>query len=291
VTVVHRPTCTADAVEVLAELHARDEAALVVGGGTIVVPRLGRGELRADHIVDLWDAGLGRVERQPGVLRIGAQVTYQQLLDDPSVRDVVPLISLMCAGITGGVQLRSQGTLAGSACAARPFSDLPSVLTALGAQVRVRGVDGVRLVGYDDFVLDAERTALGPSDVVEALDVPIPDDGHHAGHRKVKTAEGSWPIVTVSALRTRRRVVVGVGGVLRRPVRLEAALDDFSGSTEAVIDRLAAVLGAPGAPAPWADVLAPAWYRRRVAPAVVRGVLEVLATGRHAHPKEERWHN
>ena len=289
-TVVHVPSRAVDAVDLLADLHAQRKAALVIGGGTIVIPQLGRNELRADHVIDLWGAGLGRIERLPGLLRIGAQVTYQQLLDDQSVRGSVPLLSLLCAGVTGGVQLRSQGTLAGSACAARPFSDLPSALIALGAIVRVRGVDGVRSIAYDDFVRDAEQTVLGPADVVETLDVPILDDGHFAGHRKVKIAEGSWPIVTVSAFRTRRRVVVGIGGVLRRPIRIEAALEDPVRSTDVVLDQLADSLRLADASASWNDVLAPAWYRRQVAPAVVRGVLEVLGEGRHAHPKEETWH-
>jgi carbon-monoxide dehydrogenase medium subunit len=289
VTVVHLPSRAVEAVDLLADLHAQNEAALVIGGGTIVIPQLGRGELRTDHLVDLWDAGLGRIERLPGLLRIGAQVTYQQLLDDPSVPSAVPLLSLMSAGVTGGVQLRSQGTLGGSACAARPFSDLPSALIALGAMVRVRGVDGVRSIDYGDFVRDAEKTVLGPTDLVEALDVPILENGHFAGHRKVKIAEGSWPIITVSALRTRRRVVVGIGGVLRRPIRIEAAHGDPVRSTGPVLDQLAGALRLADESASWADVLAPAWYRRQIAPAVVRGVLEVLAAGRHAHPKEETW--
>jgi carbon-monoxide dehydrogenase medium subunit len=289
VTVVHLPSQAVEAVDLLADLHAQNEAALVIGGGTIVIPQLGRGELRADHLVDLWGAGLGRIERLPGLLRIGAQVTYQELLDDPSVPSAVPLLTLMSAGVTGGVQLRSQGTLAGSACAARPFSDLPSALIALGAIVRVRGVDGVRSIDYGDFVRDAEQTVLGPTDLVEALDVPILEDGHLAGHRKVKIAEGSWPIITVSALRTRRRVVVGIGGVLRRPIRIEAAPGDPVRSTGLVLDQLADAHRLADASASWADVLAPTWYRRQIAPAVVRGVLEVLGAGRHAHPKEEAW--
>jgi CO/xanthine dehydrogenase FAD-binding subunit len=287
-TTVHAPPSPQAAVELLAELAGRGESAAVVGGGTVLVPQLTRLEADPDHLVDLWRAGLGNLafaDPARTVLRVGALVSYQQVLDDPALPDLVPLLPLMCAGITGGVQLRSQGTIGGSACAARPYSDAPSVLAALGAVMRIRSVRGVREVPFTDFVVDAERTVMADDELLEAVDVPVPPPAHRAGHRKVKTAEGSWPIVTVSAVRTARLTHLAVGGVARRPVLVQVTDDQPAAE---VGELVAELLGPDAEPEPWTDLLAPSSYRREIAPRLASDLLEQLRAGRHVHPKGHR---
>ena len=288
-TRVHVPDSVQAAAELLASARSRAESAAVVGGGTIVMPQLRRNELRPDHLVDLWGAGLNHVQLLPGVLRIGACVTYQQLLDDPVIRREAPLLSLMCHGITGGVQLRSQGTLGGSACSARPFSDSPSAIAALGAVMRVRDASGTRHVDAAEFFLGAGISALREDEVLEAIDVPLRGGAHMAGHRKVKVAEGSWPIVTASVVRTPHRTTLAIGGVAHAPLLLTEESSDPAEAAEALVQGLSSALAALSDDETWADMLAPAWYRRRIAPVVARDVLEAIAHDRHADPQEESW--
>lgn len=274
-TTVHRPATVVEAQQVLEDCDHAGDRALVVAGGSIVLPEMGRSAKSPRHLVDLWWCGLDRTEILRGVdgsdrLRLGAMVTYQQVLDDTQIARRLPLLHQLCSGITGGLTLRSQATLVGSVCAARPYSDLPSAVVALDATVRVRHAGGVREVAMSAFLTGAERTALRPGELVEAVDVPLPPPDRRARHQKVKSAEGSWPVVTVSAQQSVGQTRLAIGGVAGTPVVLMVGDDR---PIEDVRAAVAAAVGPGSVGEPWQDIRADAGYRRAVAIDVACAVL------------------
>jgi carbon-monoxide dehydrogenase medium subunit len=274
------PTSTIDACQLLA---AAGPGGAVAGGGTIIVPALVRRERQVTELVYLHRAGLGHTVDEGSNLLIGATATYNDILASTLVATQVPMLTTLADGITGGVQLRNQGTLAGSACYANPSSDAPAALVALGAQVRICEPQGAREVAAEDFFVAAYRTVLGPAELVTGLAVPTGPS--RSGYVKLKLSEGSWPIATAAAVSRpgadgwRCRLVLG--GVRATP--LEVGVDDLVDAEGTVPEQaLAEVVRRvdTALDEPWADELAPPGYRRQVAGPVAARALRRLAACR-----------
>lgn len=182
----HTPADAEEAVGLLAEHRER---ASVIGGGTVIVPLMSRGERAIDHIVDLTKLRLDRIELIDDRVVLGARVTYRQIIDSAICRRHVPLLLDMAAGITGGAQLRNQATLAGSACHANPASDAPAVLVALDARMRLEGPAGERELAADDFFLDAFTSTLSPDELLTSISLSCGSEGF--GYHKLKHCTGS----------------------------------------------------------------------------------------------------
>jgi carbon-monoxide dehydrogenase medium subunit len=261
----HDPATVTDACALLAE-HGADAA--VLGGGTLLVPMMTRGERRPDHLVDLRHLGLGDITEDGGTVRIGARVTYADVSASALLRERVPLLVEMADGITGGAQVRNLATLGGSACYANPASDVPGCLVARGAAMEVHGPDGSREVPAAEFFVDAFTTALGADELLGAFSVPAASGPH--GYHKLKLCEGSWPIATAAALTSPAgAVAVTVGGVCATPIRVE-----LDGATDDAGDRILAQLREP-----WTDELATGDYRRAIAGVIAQRALTAMTEG------------
>lgn len=262
------PRTEHDIADRLAHLVAEGRDAVVIGGGTLTVPALVRGDIHADEVVDLGRAGLNGLVVEDGSLRLGAMVCYQQLLEAPEVRQRYPLLYSLCAGITGGVQIRNQGTIVGALCAARPQSDMPAALVAFNADVMIRSTSGTRTVSASTFLRDAEQPDLAPHEFVSAIRIEAQPG--RSGYVKVKAAESSWPVVTAAALVPGSVVL---GGVARAPLQITLTEDmidrGYDGVRAAVTDHLDRLPAAQR----WSDLRGDWRYRRRIAPEVaVRAV-------------------
>jgi CO/xanthine dehydrogenase FAD-binding subunit len=269
-----RPASAAEAAALL------EEDARVVGGGTWVVPELQRGVARAHRLVDLRDAGLRAIEpAADGGLRIGATATYADLLASAAVAERAPLLRLVAGGITGGWAIRNQGTVGGSVAAARPSSDLPAALVALGAQALVVGRDGSRHTAVADLLAGAMRTTLAPGELIVGFALPAADGA--PGYVKLKRGAGSWPIATAAAglaLDHAGRcaaVTLVLGAVAATPVRVDLSAGLIGQAPDGPALADAAVHAAAAVAEPWSDALAPAEYRAAVAAPVARRALEM----------------
>ncbi len=235
------PGSAADAVALMAGADAR-----VLAGGTWVVPELGSGASRPGVVVDLRRAGLGTITEGEGTVRIGATATYADLLGSDLVRERLALLHEMAGGITGGWAIRGQGTIGGSLAAARPASDVPAVLVALGAVAHVASADGERAVPAASLLAGPMRTGLARGELLTELEVPVQAGTH--GYVKLKRGASSWPIATAAALAQDGVVTrLVLGGVAGTPV--EVGPDG----------------GPPEIGEPWDDELAPGSYRAAVA--------------------------
>jgi aerobic carbon-monoxide dehydrogenase medium subunit len=258
------------------------DGATILGGGTIVMAQKARGEIDASRFIDLTLVEeLSRVTETAAGILVGSVVTYATLLrgTDP----VVPLLPVVSRGITGGPQIRAQGTIGGSACYANPASDMPAALVALGATMLLDGPEGRRAVPVADFFRDAFRSDLRRGELLAGMEIPRRTEVRW-GYAKLKASESSWPIITAAARLEmaggERLAVVSVGGAAGIPVTVVLPWPDGRDRAEQrdrvlVDDQLAARVGTW-----WEDELADSRYRRRVAAVIAtRAVEAALAEG------------
>jgi CO/xanthine dehydrogenase FAD-binding subunit len=265
-----------DALAAAARLAADPAGARVLGGGTWVVPEMSRGDSAPRTVVDLADAGLGRVEFSDGELRVGAMATYGCLLASAEVADVAPLLALVAGAVTGGWSIRDQGTVGGSVAAARPSSDVPGALVALGADAVVQGPSGTRRVAVADLIDGAMSTSLGPGELIAGFTMAPSAAG--AGYYKLKRGQSSWPILTASALVSIQGGVCAgarlvLGGAAAVPVQVAVAEVLVGRAPTAAAIAEAARLAGDAVSDWWDDALAPGEYRAATAAPVARRAL------------------
>jgi CO/xanthine dehydrogenase FAD-binding subunit len=268
----HSPRGLEEAAALLAE---HGDGASVLGGGTVLVPAMVRGERNHGHLVDLRKLALDSVRVSDGWAVLGARTTYAQVLAHGELTGSAALLRRAAAGITGGAQLRNQGTVAGSAAYANPASDMPGCLVAAGAIVALYSSGATREVAAKEFFLGAFDTAIRAGELVTAIRVPLRPA--RMGYYKLKLSEGSWPIATAAAVADRDTgaVLVTLGAVAERPITFEVSelvteqgrprdQREFDAFVRSRIEH------------PWADALATGDYRREVAAVVARRALRQL---------------
>jgi carbon-monoxide dehydrogenase medium subunit len=276
----HAPERLEDAAALLSE---HGPSAGVLGGGTVLLPAMVRGERTLRHVVDLRRLGLVGVRVDDGWAEIGAMTTYSDILAARGLTGSAEILRKAAAGITGGAQLRNQGTVGGSASYANPSSDIPGCLVAAGAVLRLHGPVGQRDVTAASFFLAAFTTALSPGEIVTAIRVPLRPA--RTGYYKLKLSESSWPIATAAAT---------IHMSASRDTSAEVTLGAVSGSPITI--DVSDLIDAGGLPPdsrefddfvrshvddPWDDELAPASYRLDVAAVVARRALHQTRNGEH----------
>lgn len=271
----HRPRELAEALEVL-----RQGNVMVIAGGTDYYPA--RVERPAnDDLLDITGiAGLRRIETTRAHFRIGAGVTWTDLIraDLPRCFDGLKL----AAREIGGVQIQNAGTIAGNVCNASPAADSMPNLLALEAEVELASAEGKRLLPLAEFVTGNRQTRRAPGELATALLIPRRLDAARSSFLKLGARRYLViSIVMVAAVLEARagkvaaaRIAVGAcSAVARRVPALEQALlgRPWDKGLAAVVEPAQlAVLS------PIDDVRAGAGYRRDAALVLLRRALEGL---------------
>ena len=146
-TTYHRASSVSEAVQLL----SGNEGAKVLAGGHSLIPLM---KLRLASPAALVD--IGRIEALKGIsvgdggLSIGALTTHAEIAASDLVGEHAPLLA-EAAALVGDPAVRNRGTIGGNVSHADPASDLPTVLTALGATFNVAGPGGERAIAASDF--------------------------------------------------------------------------------------------------------------------------------------------
>jgi CO/xanthine dehydrogenase FAD-binding subunit len=258
--VVYRPEMLEDALGYLAEAPA-----LVLAGGTDVFPALGD-RPAPGRVLDVTAiAGLKGIERDGDHWRIGAGVTWTEL-----IRADLPVIfdGLKIAGRqVGSVQIQNTGTIAGNVCNASPAADGVPVLLTLDASVELASAAGRRVVALSDFVTGVRKTDLRQGEVVTAVLVPHLDGSAWSGFEKLGSR--AYLVISIVSLAglvrfeggqvAEARLAAGAASAVpMRLKRLERDLVGFGADDLPGVVRSAHFEGL----APIDDVRATAAYRR-----------------------------
>lgn len=152
-----QPLTAQDALKMLSEHEGR---ALIIAGGTDVVPMLRQGDLEVDTLVDITRLpGMNRIEAEGESICMGGLVTHGQVNSSPLIREKAGLLA-EAAGAVGSPQIRNVATVAGNLVSAQPAADLTLPLLTLDARVTILSKAGEREVPLTQFYPGKGRTGL-----------------------------------------------------------------------------------------------------------------------------------
>jgi aerobic carbon-monoxide dehydrogenase medium subunit len=266
--------------EVFALLDEYGEDGKLMAGGQSLLPMMKFRLVSPAHIIDLWRInGADTIGEVDGEIRIGALATHRSLEDSSLLRRCCPILA-KAAGSIGDPQVRNMGTIGGSVAHADPAANYAPVLVALGAKLVVRSRDGERMISASEFYKDMFVTALGSTEMLMEICVPVlgPEVGWE--HVKLSRRASDFALIGVAVLlhgdgnRVCTSADVVLGSVAVTPTRMEAVQDALRGKPlTAAVAAEAARVTALG-PNTASDVHADAAYRKEVAPICVRRGLE-----------------
>jgi carbon-monoxide dehydrogenase medium subunit len=238
------------------------------------VPKAGEKDL---NVVYLGKLGLDSVTENDKEVRIGALATFTDIANSAVVKKSVPAL-LEAIQEIAGVTVRNTATLGGNIMNASPAADSVPVLVALDAKFVLKGPGGEKTVAAADFFTGPGKTAAGASEVL--TEIVIPKQAGKAafkklGRRKAETLSvvnaAAYVEADGGAVKTVRVAVGSVAPTVVRCKAVEQALAGKAATAETVKAASEAVLSEIS---PIDDIRATAWYRKKVAPVLVRRAIE-----------------
>jgi len=218
----HSPSSVAEAVKLLDE-HGSE--ALVLAGGTDLIPKMKQAVLKPKHLVNLKRIPeLVGVREEAEQIRVGALTRLRDLERSIIVTEKLPLLHEAVTAI-GSVQIRNMGTVGGNICNASPAADSAQALVALDAKANIAGPSGTRSIELESFFTGPGKTVLGRGEFLASLTIPYPDEGSHGAF--IKLARTSLDLATTSiAVNAKMKkdtvesIRVVMGSVAPTPLRL-----------------------------------------------------------------------
>lgn len=279
------PTSVAEAVALIDGNRAR-----ALAGGVDLVLKMRLRQIVPERVVSLQRIpGLDYVRPDTqlgtGGLRIGPLATLRDVEQSPGVLQSWPLLAEAIGSIVS-MQTKVMGTLAGNLCVGTPASDVAPALYALGARVRIAGVDGEREIPIEEFFLDAGRTAVRTHELVTEIVVPAPAAGSAGAFLKLaKTSEDiakvNVAVVVAMSGGVCSHARIAIGSAAPTPARAVTAEDVLAGRPLDARAAAEAAEAAVKAVCPISDVRSTARYREEMVGVLVRDAL-VKAAARAA---------
>jgi carbon-monoxide dehydrogenase medium subunit len=269
----YRASTVAEALALLAQ-HM---GAKVLAGGHSLIPAMNIRLADPGVLVDIGRISeLKGISTHNGSVRIGPLTTHAMLARS----GMVPQALAEAAGKIGDPQVRNRGTIGGNIAHADPGSDLPTVLTALGATIHTTRAGGNRAIEASDFFTGILETALQPGEIITAIEVPAPAMGSGSAYTKLANPASRYAMVGAAAVVTLAngkctKASVAIGGLMpsaRRAQAVEAVLTGKTPGTAEIAAAAEAVYQDMGYDL-LEDIQAGREYRRSMAVVYVRRAL------------------
>jgi carbon-monoxide dehydrogenase medium subunit len=262
---LYEPKSVEEACGLLAKYRGR---ARILAGGTDLLVELKRRQLNPAALINLKKIkGLDKIRftKKEG-LRIGAMVTWTQLLDSKPVSRHYPLLRKAAATL-GSIQIRNTGTLAGNIAQASPAANGPLPLLVYEAQCVIQGTNGGRIIPVEKMFRGVRKNALRKGEVLTEICVPVPPAGAKGTYYKFALRRAmDLAVVGLGALVWARggtfdEVRIALGSVAPKPFRAKNAEKMLRGNR--IEDQLIREAGETAAAqcAPITDIRASKEYR------------------------------
>ncbi len=185
--------------EALSLLRDHGNDAKLLAGGQSLVPAMNFRVVQPSALIDLNRVSELDYVRQDGeCLRIGAMTRERTLEFEPVVGNWSPLLREAMPHVAHP-QIRNRGTLGGSLANADPAAELPVVMLALDARLKVRNIDGERWVDARDFFSGIFTTALEPGDLLVEIELPSQPDRTGWSFLEVAPRAGDYALMGVAS--------------------------------------------------------------------------------------------
>jgi CO/xanthine dehydrogenase FAD-binding subunit len=150
-----------------------EPGAVLVGGGTSLALLARAGLIEPSRYVSVGGVPeLHGIEVVGDTVEIGTATTLRELARDERVQASLPALAY-AAGMVGNPRVRAVATLGGAICHGDPRQDLPPVLLAAGATLRVASPAGSREIEIAAFYTGFMENLLQEDELVTAVVVPL----------------------------------------------------------------------------------------------------------------------
>ena len=207
-----RATDLDHALELLAEPDAK-----AIAGGQSLIPVMKLRIARPSLVVDISRLDLRGVTERDGELHVGPLTTWDELVGSAQLERPALAALVECARGIGDLQVRNLGTIGGSVVHADPASDMPAVLLALGARLRLRSPDGERDLAVADALVGPFTTALEAQELVTDIVIPVPAQGSGSAYACVEHPASGFALAGAAALVTPDGETVALTGIGAAP--------------------------------------------------------------------------
>lgn len=219
------------------------ESSAVLAGGTDLIPKLRDQEEEPDIYLSLGGMkSLKEISVDKGWLRIGAMVTHDQAVGDPSVKKYFNALRMACQRV-GSQQIRNKGTLCGSIANASPAGDIMPCVFLFGGEIEILGMSGVKRVGAEAFLDERGKRKLSPNEIITAIYLPMTDGLESCFIKLGSRREVTIAQISLCAAWKKEAIKAYVGAVDVKPVlfdgrELLAAADKDVDACESAARRL-----------------------------------------------------
>ena len=260
--------------EALKLLHDMKDDAVLLAGGSDLMPRVKHGHISSRNIISLARVlGLQQIIMgATGEVLIGPMVTHRVLEGSSLVQEKYPILG-EAASVIACRSIRNAGTIGGNICNASPAADLAPPLLVLDAGITVRSVDRKRVIPAIKFFKEPGKTVLEPGEMVTAIAVPPVPHGWGDCYMKLGTRNameistvsvGTGLVVDQNGICKVARVALGaVGPVPLRAMKAEQFLEGKKLEMDGP-EVVAAAQAAAGESRPITDMRATLDYRRQM---------------------------
>jgi carbon-monoxide dehydrogenase medium subunit len=185
----HAPTSLGDAIALL-DQHG-DDAKLIAGGHSLL-PMMKLRFAAPGHLIDLRKVPeLRGIQLVQDAIHVGAMTTENEIIFSALLAQHLPLLGEVARQIADP-QVRYKGTIGGDISHGDPGNDHPAVMLALEAAFVLSGAGGERIVPASAFFIGMYETALGQSEVMTQIRIPLPAKESGACYAKLKRKTGDY---------------------------------------------------------------------------------------------------
>lgn len=169
----YRPSSLSECLELLDGLKGRYR---ILAGGTDLLVRLKHGMVNENNIIDITGLGeLHGISSDMDCIHIAPLTTHSEILDS-DICNKLPVLKMACSTV-GSPQIRNRGTIGGNVINASPAGDTIPALFVHGAVMKLKSINGERLVPVEEFYAGPGKTVMMNNEMLVDISVPEADEG------------------------------------------------------------------------------------------------------------------
>ena len=270
--------------QALALLLEHGDGAKLLAGGQSLVPAMNFRVVQPSVLIDLNRIEeLRYIREEDGTLHIGAMTRERALEFDPVISKRTPLLAEVMPHVAHP-QIRNRGTLGGSLANADPAAELPVIMLAMGARLKVSNAKGERWVDAKNFFIGMFATDMAADEMLVEIELPSIQPRTGWSFMEVAPRAGDYAMMGVAALvtldengkcRQAKLVYLNAGD---GPIDATEAAQSLEGEPlnhQSV--QSAAALASEKEINPFGNVHASPEYQRHLARVLTKKVLELAA--------------
>lgn len=256
-----------------------------IAGGTELLLRIRAGSAQPRYLLNVDIPSLRAIQAFADWYAIGASAPLTQVVDYFRAAGQPYEKIAATAESVGACQTRNIATIGGNICTGNASSDMATILLALGAEVEIASVRGMRRLPLDQFFIRNRVLALEPDELVTQIWIPRHTDltwcaefikvGKRRGH--VIAALNVGAAMGLDADGVVRAVRLAAGTLAPTPIRLYRCEDILLNQplTDQQLARVADMMMTEIQPRD--SLRASKAYRQAVAPAVMQRAIRAAA--------------